>query len=271
MVQSQAALVHCSHAAKTEISIFQCKVSVCLYFLVVVYVKTSAWGRVECELRGLLDDKLHFIKTVCVKANTTIRILGSNPLSASALLLFLHVHTGGRKCIVCQKRKWIWNTLHRDSFTVALVYVACDKKTNVKCVNFDSVKQLEGLLETQQPPAKVLLSLSYFFCSFRGESLKVNSTGTAWQPLLQLHQQWLAALFLAKLCKRCFQLCPVLLILWGRILQAWHQPVKLAYCLKLKLLLFLTREPECVVTLLLHCCHISRHRQTRRETGEIKP
>lgn len=69
----------------------------------VVYVKTSAWGRVECELRGLLDDKLHFIKTVCVEANTTIRILGSNPLSASALLLFLHVRAGGRNCIVCHK------------------------------------------------------------------------------------------------------------------------------------------------------------------------
>lgn len=54
----------------------------------VVYVKTSARGRVECELCGLLDDKLHFIKTVCVEANTTIRILGSNPLSAPDLLLF---------------------------------------------------------------------------------------------------------------------------------------------------------------------------------------
>lgn len=72
-----------------------------------VYVKASAWGQVECELCGLLDDKLHFIKTVCVEANTTIRILGSNPLSASDLLLFLHVHTGGRKCIVYHKRKWI--------------------------------------------------------------------------------------------------------------------------------------------------------------------
>lgn len=100
-------------------------------------MQASAWGRVECELCGLLDDKLHFIKTVCVEANTTIRILGSNPLSAPDLLLFLHVHTGGRKCIVCHKRKWIWNTLHRDSFTEALVYVACDKKTNVKCINFE--------------------------------------------------------------------------------------------------------------------------------------
>lgn len=98
------------------------------------------------------------------------------------------------------------------------------------------VKQLEGLMETQQPPAKILLFLSYFFCSFGGESLKVNSTGMAWQALLQLHQLWLAALFLAKLCKCCFQLCPISLILRGRILQAWHQPVKLVYCLNLKLL-----------------------------------
>lgn len=59
----------------------------------VAYVKAPAWGPVECELCGLLDDKLHSIKTVCVEANTTIRILGSNPLSAPDPLLFLHVHT----------------------------------------------------------------------------------------------------------------------------------------------------------------------------------
>lgn len=174
---------------------------------------------------------------------------GIKPTFSTGSAPILHVHTGGRKCTICHKRKWIWNTLHRDSFTEALVYVACDKKTNVKCVNFDWVKQLEGLLETQQPPAKILLSLSYFFCSFGGESLKVNSTGAAWQALLQLRRQWLAALFLAKLCKRCFQLCPVLLIFWRRILQAWQQPVKLAYCLKLKLL--------------QNCCFFSNQRTWR--------
>lgn len=136
------------------------------------------------------------------------------------------------KCSVCHKRKWIWNTLHRDSFTEALVYVARDKNTNVKCVNFE-LNSLKVYWKHSSHRRKFSY-LSYFFCSFGGKSLKVNSTGTAWQALLQLHRRWLAALFLAKLCKRCFQLRPVLLILRGRILQAWHQPVKLACCLKLK-------------------------------------
>lgn len=46
--------------------------------------------------------------------------------------------------------------------------MACDKKTNVKCVNFDWVKQLEGLLETQQPPAKILLSVLFLLLFWRG-------------------------------------------------------------------------------------------------------
>lgn len=67
-------------------------------------MKASGWGWMEC---GLFDDKLHFYAN-CVKANNTIRILRSNPL----LLLFLHVHTGGKKHIMCHKIKSVWNSAH---------------------------------------------------------------------------------------------------------------------------------------------------------------
>lgn len=102
------------------------------------------------------------------------------------------------------------------------------------------VKQLEGLLETQQPPSGKIFFRAVF-CSFEVESLKANGSGTVWQAVLQLDQQWLAALFLTKCCKHCLQHFVVQslshrTVLRGRILQAWHQPVRLPYCPNLKLL-----------------------------------
>lgn len=60
----------------------------------------------EWEFCGLFDDKLHFYAD-CFEANNPIRILRPNPLLASDLLLFLYVHTGGKKHVMCHKIKWI--------------------------------------------------------------------------------------------------------------------------------------------------------------------
>lgn len=87
----------------------------------------------EWEFCGLFDDKLHFYAD-CFEANNPIRILRPNPLLASDLLLFLYVHTGGKKHIMY---KVDLNSLHSTFSTEEHVSVAHSKTRNVKSVNFD--------------------------------------------------------------------------------------------------------------------------------------
>lgn len=100
------------------------------------------------------------------------------------------------------------------------------------------VKQLEGLLETQQPPlGKILLFAFFFSCSLL----------LFWSGIAESERQWdcltgcpparsavIGSSISHKVMQTLFSSRSHLAVSRGRILQAWHQPVKLAYCPNLK-------------------------------------